>query len=225
MPALCLGTCSNCGTQRSWASYTLSLQLDDGQLVCLRHPGESFACEKYGLTLGQASKRGRLYREEFYVCRNCGRDGETIQTEFEVDSEIVSVRSVMKWGWGSALLIVPLCLWMRWWEAAIVIGVTLLASPIVYIRENQKAIKANPLLGGPRADAPGRFPIAPPTHGRRPETVVGQIVKKGRRESEAAGPCCEKPDWINAGCATDEDRIPCEVCKRGVMLTSEHGIS
>ncbi|HEX5244146.1 MAG TPA: hypothetical protein VFW23_12860 [Tepidisphaeraceae bacterium] len=224
MPVLCLGTCSNCGAQRSWASYTLSLQLDDGQLVCLRHPGESFACEKYGLTLGQASKRGRLYLEEFYVCRNCGRDGQTIVKKFEVDSELVSVRSVMKWGWGSALLIVPFLLWMRWWEAAFVIGVTLLVSPILVRWENQKAIKENPLLGGPRADAPGRFPIAPPTHGR-PETVVGQILKKGRGESEATGPCCDNPDWINAGCTTDKDRIPCDVCNKGVMVTSERGIS
>jgi len=191
----------------------------------LRHPGERFNCEEYGLTLGQASKRGRLCRETFYVCRNCGRDGQTIEKEFEVDSEIVFVRSVMKWGWGSALFIVPLFLWMRWWEAAFVIGVALLASPVVCIRENQKAIKAKPLLAGPRADAPGRLPIAEPTRGRGSETVMGRVVKKGRRESGATGPCCDKPDWINAGCATDKDRVPCYVCKKGVMLTSEHGIS
>jgi hypothetical protein len=37
-------------------------------------------CEReYGLTLMQASDRGRLYRETFFVCRHCGRDGETIE--------------------------------------------------------------------------------------------------------------------------------------------------
>jgi len=101
----------------------------------------------------------------------------------------------------------------------------ILASPVVYIGENHKAIKAKPLLAGPRADAPGRFPIAEPTRGRGSETVMGRVVKKGRRESGATGPCCHKPDWINAGCTTDEDRVPCYVCKKGIMLTSEHGIS
>lgn len=211
--------------KRFWLSDTLSLQLDDGQLVCLPHPGESWNCEKYGLTLGQASKRGRLYRETFYVCRNCGRDGQTIEKQFEVNSTILSVRTVTQWCWGLALFILPLLIWLRWWNGLLVIGPVLLLTPVGYRWEYRKAVKGNPLLGSPRADAPGRFPIAPPTHGRRAETVVGQVVKKRRRESEATGPCCDKPDWINAGCATDKDRIPCDICKKGIMLTSEHGIS
>ncbi len=75
MSVSCLGTCSHCGAQRFWLSDTLSLQLDDGQLKCLPHPAERDECEKAGLTLAQASDRKRLYRETFFVCRNCGSRG------------------------------------------------------------------------------------------------------------------------------------------------------
>jgi hypothetical protein len=78
MSVSCVGTCSACGVRRFWLSETLSLQLDDASLKCLPHPGESGSCEKEGLTLAQASERGRLYEETFYVCRRCGRDGVLI---------------------------------------------------------------------------------------------------------------------------------------------------
>jgi len=38
----------------------------------------------------QASARGRLYRETFYVCRHCGREGETIQKQFAKDIEPIT---------------------------------------------------------------------------------------------------------------------------------------
>jgi hypothetical protein len=78
MSASCVGTCSHCGATRFWLSDTLSLQLDDGRLECLPHPAERGSCEARGLTLAQASDRRRLFRETFFVCRHCGKDGETI---------------------------------------------------------------------------------------------------------------------------------------------------
>src|SRR3954470_1502218 len=97
MSVSCLGTCSNCGARRSWLSDTMSLQLDDGRLKCLPHPAESGACELEGLTLAQASERGRLYRETFYVCRSCGRDGELIERRIADEAEPLafSVRRAM----------------------------------------------------------------------------------------------------------------------------------
>jgi len=224
MSVSCVGTCSNCAVQRFWLSHTFSLQLDDGHLVCLPHPGETWNCEKYGLTLGQASKRGRLYRETFYVCRNCGREGQTIEKAFRVDSPMVSVRSAMKWCWGSALFLVPPLVWIRWWEATLAIGGTLLIWPVFCWLENRKALKELALRGLPRADAPGQFPIPEPTQGRDPDRVVGRVVTEGNDQWRATGACCDKPDWINAGCASDEDRIPCHVCRKGIMQTSEHAI-
>src|SRR3954468_24723128 len=105
MSVSCLGTCSNCGARRFWLSDTMSLQMDDGRLKCLPHPAESGYCEREGLTLGQASARGRLYRETFYVCRNCGREGETIERQIAKDLDPITfftVRGTMQWCWGLA---------------------------------------------------------------------------------------------------------------------------
>jgi hypothetical protein len=108
---------------------------------------------------------------------------------------------------------------MKWWEGAAAIGGTLLIWPLL---ENRKVLKESGLSGLPRQDAPGQFPIAEPTHRRDPETIAVGFVADGAKELRASGPCCDKPDWINAGLASDEDRIPCQVCKKGIMQTSEH---
>ena len=228
MSSSCIGTCSHCGTGRLWLSDTLSLQFDDGRLKCLPHPGERHACEAHGLTLAQASERRRLYRETFYVCRACGRDGVLIERADAEDPEplTLSVRGAMKWGWGSAAIVIPLFAWLRWWNGVATVGFTLLASPAIAWWENRKEAKAIAAKGFPRLDAPGRAPIAAPTVGcRGHEFVVGRINKgdDGRR-LPPSGPCCPRPEWIDAFSAREEDRIPCTSCGSGVMVISEHSI-
>ena len=224
MSVSCVGTCSNCGTKRFWLSDTISLQLDDGRLICLPHPGERYACEQEGLTLEHASERGRLYREMFYVCRNCGKDGETIEKRIVEDSATFTVRGAMIWGWGSAAVIVPFLLWVGWRQAAAVIGATLVASPGITWWENRKIAKALAARGLPRADAPGLRPIAEPISGCSPETILGKRLSAEAGNYCARGPCCDKPDWIEAFRVKDEDHVPCPTCRNGIMLVSEHAI-
>jgi hypothetical protein len=231
MSVSCVGTCSHCGRKRFWLSDTYSLQLDDGHLECLRHPRESYDCERHGLTLRQANERNRLYRETFYVCRACGRDGEAIERAERSDAEHLdpwltfTVRGAMKWCWGSAVIVVPLFVWLRWWETAVTVGGALVASPAIYWRENRKIARAIAARGLPRADAPGRVAIPPPTAGcRGDEFIVGQIETDEFGKLRATGPCCDKPDWIAAYTVKDEDRVPCHTCGRGLMLVSEWSI-
>src|SRR5438045_4486461 len=125
MSVSCVGTCSNCGRKQFWLSDTLSLQLDNGTLKCLPHPAERSACEQEGLALEHASELSRLYRETFYVCRNCGKVGEIIAKHSISDLQVLSsVRGAMKFGWGLAVIVVPFLAWMRWWETAVIIGGT-----------------------------------------------------------------------------------------------------
>jgi hypothetical protein len=225
MSVSCVGTCSHCGSRRFWLSHTLSLQLDDGRLECLAHPAERYECERKGLTLAQASERGRLYRETFYVCRHCGRDGETIARQHASDDRLTfSVRGAMKWGWGSAAVVVPVLLWVGWWPGAVAFGSALLAAPAIAWRENRKFDKELAARGIPRPDAPGAVPVAPPATGCSPETVVGRPLPSESGKARAAGPCCDRPDWIEAYRVKDEDRVPCSACGRGRMLVSEHAI-
>jgi DNA-directed RNA polymerase subunit RPC12/RpoP len=166
-----------------------------------------------------------LYRETFYVCRNCGKDGETIAKQVVYDSSYsrtFTVRGTVKWGWGSAAVVVPFLMWMRWWQAAAVIGATLLSLPAVYWRENRRIEKELASRGLPRPDAPGRFRIPPPTAGCSPETVRGRPLPADERH--ATGPCCENPDWIEAFRVKDDDRVPCPACGHGVMVVSDHAI-
>jgi hypothetical protein len=225
MSVSCVGTCSNCGVQRFWLSDTLSIQLDDGQLKCLPHPAESEMCEEEGLTISQASARGRLYREKFYVCLNCGRGGEIISREPRWEWErMPTLSGSMKWGWGLAVILVPMLAWMGWWGGAFTFGATLITSPGIVWWEDRKN---NRLLGGrgfPRSDAPGRCAIPAPASGCHPEFIVGRFVRDERRHRQAAGPCCDRPVWIEAFRVKDEDRVPCYACGNGVMTVSEHAI-
>ena len=198
--------------------------MDDGQLTCLPHPDESGTCEMKGLTLAQASKRGRLYRETFYVCRNCGKDGKTIEKEIIKDSATFPVLGAMKWGWGAAAIVVPFLIWMRWWEVAAVIGITLLSSPAIYWWENRKLAKALAARCIPRPDAPGQSPIAEPAAGCGCEMVIGQPLPAEAGELRATGSCCDKPDWIEAFLVKVEDRVPCPTCGHGIMFVSQHAI-
>ena len=229
MSLSCVGTCSSCGIRQFWLSDSLSLQLDDGRLICLPHPGEGRMCEQEGLTLAQASRRGRLFRETFFVCRNCGRMGEVIEKQpARADGELfptVSVRGAMKRGWGTAVIVVPFFVWIGWLEAAGIIGGTLLLSPAIYWRENQKVAKALAARGLPRPDAPGQIPVAEPTAGHFDGTVLGRMISSDGGSRRATGPCCDKPDWLEAYAVKDEDRVPCQACGRGTMTVSEHGIS
>jgi hypothetical protein len=222
MSASCVGICSNCGARQFWLSDTTSLQLDDGRLACLPHPAESGACETHGLTLAQASNRGRLYRETFYVCRHCGREGETIHKQtFHHRDMMLNVRGAMKWGWGSALVVIPFLAWMRWWQGVAVIGTILLSLPAIAWWENRKIANGLSARGLPRPDAPGRSPIPEPTEGLDPETIIGRTTTTGPGWPQATGPCCDQPDWIDASSAKDEDRVPCRECGQGVMVVSE----
>jgi hypothetical protein len=229
MSVSCVGTCSHCGRKRFWLSDTLSLQLDDGRLECLPHPAERGMCEKHGLTLGQASDRARLYRETFYVCRTCGRDGETIEKAVREDLQplTISFRWAMKWGWGSAMIVIPFFAWLRWWDGAVVMGGTLAASPAICWWQNRKEANAIAARGLPRADAPGRIAIPPPTSGCLSDdmiVIVGQANGEDASETRATGSCCDKPDWIAAYTVKDEDRVPCHACGQGVMVVSERSI-
>jgi hypothetical protein len=168
-----------------------------------------------------------LYRETSYVCRSCGKDGETIEKQTVrpwFDETTFTVRGAMKWGWGSAAIVVPLLLWTRWWEGAAAFGGTLLASPAIYWWENRKIAKALAARGLTRADAPIRFPVAEPAAGSSPETVVGRPLPAGAGEHRATGPCCDRPDWVEAFSVKNEDRVPCPACGNIGMVVSDHAI-
>lgn len=79
MPLWHTTACDACGDRRGFVSDARALQLDDGTLRPLRHPGESFDCEKHGLTLYQASQRRRLFVLDFYLCRTCGEETQTVK--------------------------------------------------------------------------------------------------------------------------------------------------
>jgi hypothetical protein len=201
--------------------------MDDGKLICLPHPGESGACEAKGLTLTQASERGRLYRETFYVCRTCGKEGETIQREEHNtgrDPFMVCIPRAIKWCWGTAAIVVPCFAWMRWWQSFFVVGGTLLFTPGMFWWDNRTRLKAIAARGYPRADSPGRFTIAVSAVGLSDDTVVGRLEKNEYGKMRATGPCCGSADWIEAAIVRNEDRVPCCACARGVMVVSEFSI-
>jgi hypothetical protein len=227
MSISCVGTCSVCGTKRSWLSDTLSIQVDDGSLKCLRHPGESFDCiHDHGLTLGMASARGRLFRETFFVCRCCGRDGETIEPWIGRDyfPELVNIKTTMKWVWGSNLIAAPILVWMKWWQVAAALFLTAVFVPFEFQRQNKKEMKRAQLIGLPRADAPGEIQIPAPTVGLCENTVVGQLIGVLGDGLKATGNCCKSPSWIEVFRVADTDRVPCCVCGKGVMLVSDLAI-
>jgi hypothetical protein len=205
--------------------------MDDGQLKCLPHPGERWASEREGLTLEQAAERGRLYRETFFVCRHCGKDGEIIEkfekyVGFDWKQLTISVRQAIKWCWGSAAILIAFFAWMRWWEPAVIFGVTLLSVPCVFWWDNRRTAKEYSRPDLPRDDAPGRVPIAAPVAGCWDElaTIVGEVLMKDADSIQATGSCCDQPDWVYAGRVTDADRITCSACGKGVMVLSEHSI-
>ena len=227
MSVSCVGTCSACGIRRFWLSDTLSLQMDDGTLQCLRHPGESGDCEDRGLTLAQASQRGRLYRESFFVCHHCG-DGEIIEvvpTRFEeMLVRAFSMRGSIQIAVVLILIPLPLAIRLQWWQAALLIGCFAIALPWTAWRAHRKEAAALALRGLPRPDAPGRVSVGRPEVGCVPGTVIGHKIGDSKDGPSATGPCCERPNWKWAGSQRDEDQIPCYACDRGVMTVSELSI-
>ena len=219
----CIGTCSNCGARRLWLSDTMSLQLDDGRLKCLPHPAEGGVCEEEGLTLAQARERGRLYCETFYVCRNCGRDGETIEKQVVEDSVTFPGSRSNEMGLGNggdrrAPSRMDAMVARRCGDRHHDAGFTWYL--LVGKQKDRKS------AGCPRSSArrcAGLSQIAEPTAGCCSDTVIGQPLKAG--ECRATGPCCDRPDWIEAHRLKDEDRVPCPTCRQGVMVVSEFGIS
>jgi hypothetical protein len=231
MSASCVGTCSACGVRRFWLSDTLSLQLDDGTLKCLRHPGESYDCEAEGLTLAQAADRGRLYRETFFVCRSCGRTGEIIERRaaraHEHPLRPFSVRAMTTAGLMIGGVLGAAAVWFRVWDLAMWAAIVLTVLPLVAWNENRKWNAELSRRGLPRADAPGRVPVAPPKRGclrNSDELVIGRRVGDVHIPPAATGACCDRPNWKWAGCEREEDRIPCYACGRGVMTISDHAI-
>jgi hypothetical protein len=172
---------------------------------------------------------GRLYRETFYVCRNCGRDGETIEKIIGPNAVTLmggfAVREAMIFGWGAAAVLVPLFVWMGWRDGAIIIGGALLTAPGVIWWDNRRMARNLVTDLSPRAGAPGRVPIAEPTAGCDPGAVVGRCLPSDDvKVFRATGACCERADWIEAYRVKDEDRVPCRACGQGVMTVSEHAI-
>ena len=51
---------------------SLAVQLDDGTLVRLRHPGEEYDLTAAGFTWKQAQDEARLVRCEHLICQRCG---------------------------------------------------------------------------------------------------------------------------------------------------------
>ena len=228
MSVSCVGTCSACGVRRLWISDTFSLQLDDGSLKCLPHPGERGACEREGLTLAQASRRGRLYRETFYVCHHCGRMGEFIEQRpgfAEHDVQAISVRSAAKLSVALLVIPLPLALWYRWWDGVMLVGIMAVVLPVTAWRDHRKQAAALKARGLPRPGAPGEVPVAPPTRGCIDGIVIGHKLPGWDRGPIATGPCCDRPNWKWAGSQRDADQIPCCACGRGVMTVSEPCIS
>jgi hypothetical protein len=189
-------------------------------------PGGTRDLRGQGLTLAQASERRRLFRETFFVCRHCGKDGETIARAVVHDdySLTFSVRNAWVWGWASAAVVIPLLAWMQWWGGVATVGTTLLAMPAIYWRENRKIARALAARGLPRPDAPAAFPVPWPAAGCSDETVIGRPMPSGVGTGRATGPCCERPDWIEAHRVRNEDRVPCSHCGHGTMVVSDHAI-
>jgi hypothetical protein len=228
MSASCVGTCKKCGVQQLWLSDTLALQLDDGKLICLPHPGESWQCEKHGLTIAMASQRGRLFRETFYVCRHCGKRG-SILAKLAAHRDhhrqfAWSVPSAMRLGWGSALVVIPGLLWLQLPLHASVFGIALLLSSVLAWRENRKIDQSLAASGLPRADAPGATAVAAPTESCLQDTVVGQVSLDANGHTHAFGACCDRPDWVEATSVQDADAIPCCACQQAVMTVSDRAL-
>jgi hypothetical protein len=72
MPLIYTAHCPDCGHRFGTSDVTLAVQLDDGTLVPLRHPGESSDLERAGFTMKRANDEARLVRCTHYVCRRCG---------------------------------------------------------------------------------------------------------------------------------------------------------
>jgi hypothetical protein len=209
MPLWHSTTCDACGDKREFISDALALQLDDGTLSLLRHPGESFNCEKHGLTLYHASERARLFQLEFFVCRKCG--GETrVVTRARKRGPGVGEPA----GWISvkvcvflAAIGIPIMGFSGRWDWGLFFVTMLLLSPLVDLNERrkhrrQREPEGDPVL--PAADAPGCVPVPEPP---------------------SSAPCCDAPDLVAVGQWKVTDRVHCRACGKGVLRIAETAIA
>lgn len=201
--------CTACGRESPLLSDGLALQLDDGSLRHLPHPGEERACRESGLTLQQASERGRLFDREFLVCRRCGGRSETIVRKLSWRRALDDPRP-----WAMVLPTVavaaigaPVALWLGRdaWAFAFV-GMAS-CSPLIDMNERRKARRKRAARGEPdypTADAPGRVPVAKPA---------------------PPPPCCDQPDLLPVAALSKEKPIPCRACGRGALEIVGTGIA
>jgi hypothetical protein len=62
-----------------------ALQLDDGSIIGLPHPGEGSVSGKYGYSMSRASWEGRLLRGEPRLCSTCGKVGYSfVRSEYDL---------------------------------------------------------------------------------------------------------------------------------------------
>ena len=209
MPAVCETLCDACGDSRGYISGAEALQLDDGSLAFLRHPGESTDCEKHGLTRYQASRRGRLFYADFALCRRCGGESYKIRPlrrDRGLD-EPLTMREAMFFCVVAAVLGVPFALWYGSQDLVVFFVAPFLLSPIVVVSERRKYRRRRQKLGQPvlpTPDSPGQFKIAPP---------------------RLSVPCCDQPNLIDAGLANDSDCLPCRKCGRRSLRVVFQGVA
>lgn len=208
MPISCDITCTVCDLRSFLLSDGLALQLDDGKLRFLPHPGEGDSCEKYGLKLHDASDRGRLFQQDYVICRNCGGHGARTKPAKYRSSAIGEPIA-----WSTYRMLVAIaCAWMaiacwfRWWLAAAVIGLPLIISTPWDRWKYERRRRKEGLPRLPTPDAPGRMPIPPP--------------------AAQTSPCCDRPDWIAIDIASLKrvEGIPCCQCGKGTLIIGDWGI-
>ncbi|MFT3788801.1 MAG: hypothetical protein QM770_21960 [Tepidisphaeraceae bacterium] len=209
MPAFLHIKCDDCGQESLLLTDGLSVQLDDGSLKHLRHPGEGRDCENLGLTLAQAASRGRLFHNEYSICRSCG---ERVRSNSRIERYSTSFDCSSEWSFVKfmaivALCLVPLALWFRWRELAFVVGFTAISSPFIVLNERRKSRLEREREGKPSLptpDAPGRVVVTPPLD---------------------CEPCCLNQDLVPVIKCETLERLRCPQCSRWGARVTGGGIA
>jgi hypothetical protein len=187
-------------------SDALHLQLDDGSLVGLRHPGEDCDCKRHGLRLRDASERGRLFAREYFLCRSCGHMSARTTaaprwTRRRDLGEPISWRAYA-WMLGVAAVWSIIALYFHWWLEAVCLSAGLVLGPPWERWKFDRARRRSGVPEYPLTDAPGRTTIPPPVDAR----------------------CCDRPDLADTLRVRDGE-IPCPKCKRGKLNYHDHGVA
>jgi hypothetical protein len=72
MPLIYKASCAKCSYSYLASDRSLAVQLDDGTVIDLRHPGEFDDLAKLGFTSQQVDREARLVRCSHFICRQCG---------------------------------------------------------------------------------------------------------------------------------------------------------